>query len=104
MFCNVLLQPSNFPDLQATCHEIGGQLTWFDTTQEFDVLTGRLWDYHDSPFNDRLYTGRYFLTTCSFHSGLSVCSLFIVNIFTAVDISSTVFQFYIFVNFRLYNK
>ena len=53
-----MLRPNVFSQLAATCDEMGGQLAWFDTTQELDLLTQRFPEYRDDGFNGQLYTGR----------------------------------------------
>ena len=64
MYCNVMLQPNVFDDLQATCDEMEGHLMWFDTTQEFDALSERFWEYREDGFNDRLFTGKINTLVC----------------------------------------
>ena len=59
LYCNLMLAPNTYDELQSTCDELGGQLTWFDTMQEFSVLTGRFSAYHPDPFNGFLYTGNF---------------------------------------------
>ena len=58
LFCNLLLAPDTYDRLYDICDELGGQLSWFESTQEFDHLSHRLWEYHPLDFNGRLWTGR----------------------------------------------
>lgn len=58
--CHALLAANTYESLTSTCNELEGQLTWFDTWQEYEALTGRLWYYDQSQFNGHLYTGQCF--------------------------------------------
>ena len=57
LYCNPVLKADTFDGLAATCNSMGGQLSWFDTTQELIILFERLWYYPHSEFNDYAYTG-----------------------------------------------
>lgn len=57
-YCNLMLDPMPFDVLNATCHELDGQLTWFETTQEFNHLIDRVFEYHPDDFNGHLWTGK----------------------------------------------
>ena len=60
-----MLRPNVFSQLAATCDEMGGQLAWFDSTQELDILTQRFSGYRENGFNGQLYTGPVFMYTVS---------------------------------------
>ena len=56
-YCNLMLEPAPFENQTRVCDEIGGQLTWFDTLQEFETLADRFYYYISDYFNNGVYTG-----------------------------------------------
>ena len=54
-----MLAPSDYFSLQNTCDGLGGELTWFETTQEFDILSEQFHHYVPDEFHDFLYTSQY---------------------------------------------
>ena len=65
--CHVMLAANTFASLTSTCDEMGGQLTWFDTTQENDHLMGRVRSYRTADLQGHLYTGKVSPGTCTVH-------------------------------------
>lgn len=51
-----MLAQNTFAQQNATCNEMGGQLAWFDTTDEYDTLTDSIRSY-SLPFGTHLFTG-----------------------------------------------
>ena len=58
MYCSAALRYNSFDNLVSICNEMDGQLAWFDTTQEFTALMGRLSNYTDD-FDGYITTGAY---------------------------------------------
>lgn len=58
-YCNLMLKPDSFENLTRVCDGIGGQLMWFDTLQEFDILSNRFGEYVSDYFLNGLYTGKF---------------------------------------------
>lgn len=64
-YCNILLAANDPYELKSTCDEMGGELTWFDTSREFNALMNRLQYYDHSDFNGHLYSGCH--VNCKVH-------------------------------------
>ena len=58
LFCNLLIMGSYYADLNSTCTELGGRLTWFDSSLEKNELMSVAGtQYTDHNLNDFYYSG-----------------------------------------------
>lgn len=59
LFCNVLLMGSYYSDLNRTCTELGGRLTWFDSSVEkTELMSVASNHYTDYNLNNYYYSGK----------------------------------------------
>ena len=66
--CNIMLAADTFYNLTSKCNEMDGQLTWFDTTDEYNRLMNRVRYYDLAASNSHLYTGELYKQKCVMHT------------------------------------